>query len=72
MRHHSVSIKDLASDVVDTGRRGEPKPGCDCMQCFGYCITDEDQAQRDQALKYDAAYRRRLEDDDDFAVKEAA
>jgi hypothetical protein len=61
-RHSSVSIKDLASDVVDNGRRGEPKPGCDCMQCFGYCIIDEGQALRDQALKSDAAYRQRAEE----------
>lgn len=25
----------------DTGRRGMPKPGCDCVQCFGYCDTDK-------------------------------
>lgn len=26
--------------VFDTGRRGGPRPGCDCVQCFGYCIID--------------------------------
>lgn len=55
----SPSIAELASSVIDNGRRGEPKPGCDCMQCFGYCMVDSDQALRDQALKNDAAYRAR-------------
>lgn len=27
-----------ASAVFDNGRRGNPKPGCDCVQCFGYCL----------------------------------
>lgn len=53
----SPSIAELASAVVDNGRRGEPKLGCDCMQCFGYCMVDVDQALRDQVLKHDAAYR---------------
>lgn len=48
-----ISIEALASSVQDNGRRGEPKPGCDCMQCFGYCVVDADQAVRDQALKND-------------------
>lgn len=48
------SIKELSSAVHDNGRRGEPKAGCDCMQCFGYCIVDADQAVRDQALRHDA------------------
>jgi len=26
----------------DNGRRGEPKPGCDCVQCFGRCLSDND------------------------------
>lgn len=52
------SIKELSSTVHDNGRRGEPKPGCDCMQCFGYCMVDADQALRDQALRNDSAYRK--------------
>jgi hypothetical protein len=40
------SISELTSAVMDTGRRGEPKPGCDCVQCFGYCLVDADQAVR--------------------------
>ena len=27
-----------ASAIGDNGRRGEPLPGCDCVQCFGYCL----------------------------------
>lgn len=42
----SLSIEHLASAVTDNGRRGEPKPGCDCVQCFGYCIIDHDLASR--------------------------
>lgn len=47
------SIANLATSVYDNGRRGEPKPGCDCVQCFGYCIINEDQALRDRALRND-------------------
>lgn len=54
MNRNSPSIAELASSVQDNGRRGEPKAGCDCMQCFGYCIVDADQAVRDQALRNDA------------------
>jgi hypothetical protein len=48
------SISELSSAIVDNGRRGEPRAGCDCMQCFGYCIIDTDQAVREQALRNDA------------------
>jgi len=41
-----ASIKDLATSVYDNGRRGSPKPGCDCVQCFGYCIVDAEAAAR--------------------------
>lgn len=60
-----ASISQLASAVRDNGRRGEPRAGCDCMQCFGYCIVNEDQALRDRALVNDAAFfgERRLDDD---------
>jgi hypothetical protein len=43
------SIKNLATSVFDNGRRGSPRPGCDCLQCFGYCITDRDKMQRELA-----------------------
>lgn len=42
----SPAIPELASAIFDTGRRGNPKPGCDCVQCFGYCLTDPDVALR--------------------------
>lgn len=35
-----------ATEIFDRGRRGEPMLGCDCMQCFGYCLTDHDVARR--------------------------
>ena len=41
------TIEELTTTVYDTGRRGNPKMGCDCVQCFGYCISDRDQLQRD-------------------------
>ena len=41
----------IATEVFDRGRRGDPLLGCDCMQCFGYCITDHDVARR-EALDY--------------------
>lgn len=43
----STSIEKLATAIYDNGRRGSPRPGCDCVQCFGYCITDRDKLQRD-------------------------
>ena len=36
-----------ATEVFDRGRRGEPSLGCDCMQCFGYCMVDHDVARRE-------------------------
>lgn len=49
----SPSISELASSVSDNGRRGAPKPGCDCVQCFGYCMVDESAALRARALAGD-------------------
>jgi hypothetical protein len=46
MSKKSLSIKELASAVVDNGRRGAPLNGCDCLQCFGYCMIDREVAQR--------------------------
>ena len=40
------SIENVASAVFDNGRRGNPRPGCDCVQCFGYCLIDTDEAHR--------------------------
>jgi hypothetical protein len=42
------SIPSLSSDIRDNGRRGNPKPGCDCVQCFGYCLVDQDAAHRER------------------------
>ena len=36
----------VPSAVFDNGRRGNPRPGCDCVQCFGYCLVDRDEAAR--------------------------
>lgn len=47
------SIGRLTSAVIDTGRRGEPLPGCDCMRCFGHCMVDRDAAVRERALAND-------------------
>lgn len=43
------SIANVATAVFDNGRRGAPRPGCDCVQCFGYCLIDGDDAFRMQA-----------------------
>jgi hypothetical protein len=42
-----------ASAVYDKGRRGEPLPGCDCVQCFGYCMVDGDEAERQRFANQD-------------------
>ena len=34
--------------VFDKGRRGNPLNGCDCVQCFGYCMVNGDEAVRVQ------------------------
>ena len=41
-----------ASEVFDRGRRGEPLPGCDCVQCFGYCMIDREAERRDMLHFY--------------------
>lgn len=46
MATKSTSIPELASAIFDSGRRGNPRPGCDCVQCFGYCLIDKDEAVR--------------------------
>lgn len=45
------SIENVASAVFDNGRRGNPRPGCDCEQCFGYCLVDADEAYRESLTK---------------------
>lgn len=51
MATKSTSISELASAVYDNGRRGQPKPGCDCVQCFGYCMVDVDVALRESFVR---------------------
>lgn len=36
-----------ASAVFDNGRRGNPLISCDCVVCFGYCLTDPDVIARE-------------------------
>jgi len=42
-----IEREKIASEVFDRGRRGEPLLGCDCVQCFGYCMVDHDVARRE-------------------------
>jgi hypothetical protein len=37
---------EFIGTVQDRGRRGGPLPGCDCVQCFGYCLNDRDKYVR--------------------------
>ena len=53
------SIEALSSTVQDNGRRGEPRSGCDCMQCFGYCIVDTEAAVRAVVAQRHLAHRSR-------------
>ena len=45
-KKQALAIADLTSGIFDNGRRGMPRPGCDCEQCFGYCLVDADEAVR--------------------------
>ena len=36
------------SEIFDNGRRGEPLISCDCITCFGYCVTDATKLQWDR------------------------
>ena len=51
------SIEQLTSMVSDNGRRGAPKIGCDCVQCFGYCLYDNALALRQGLARADDAAR---------------
>jgi hypothetical protein len=35
------------AEIADTGRRGDPLSGCDCMQCFGRCLVDPELRYRE-------------------------
>lgn len=39
--------KRRESEIFDNGRRGEPLNSCDCITCFGYCITNKSLIQRE-------------------------
>ena len=42
----SPPIHALTTAVADNGRRGQPRGGCDCVQCFGYCLIDSEESRR--------------------------
>lgn len=46
---------------VDSGRRGNPVPGCDCEACFGMCIGEWHDAVRARAEGYDQSVKLRRE-----------
>lgn len=54
-------VKRLAepdtAEVPDNGRRGAPLPGCDCVQCFGRCMVDQDIALREGLRRSDEMSR---------------
>ena len=50
MANDKNSHDNLTSAVFDNGRRGQPRPGCDCEQCFGYCLIDDDKAARESSV----------------------
>ena len=53
--HPEATIERLATSVYDNGRRGSPKPGCDCVQCFGYCMVNTDVSYREIRLRVERA-----------------
>ena len=46
---------EIATSVYDNGRRGSPRLGCDCIQCFGYCMVDKDRAEREMFARSERA-----------------
>ena len=48
--------------VFDNGRRGNPLIGCDCAQCFGYCMIDGDDRERILRAHAEESQRNRLEE----------
>jgi hypothetical protein len=46
---------------LDSGRRGNPTPGCDCEACFGMCIGDKYAFVRARAEGYDQSVKLRRE-----------
>ena len=56
----TTKAEPIATAVYDKGRRGNPLPGCDCVQCFGYCMINGDEAMRQRAAE--PSSREALED----------
>ena len=46
-KRRTADDEGIATEVFDRRRRGEPLPGCDCVQCFGYCMIDRETERRD-------------------------
>ena len=46
-----------ATAVFDKGRRGNPLPGCDCVQCFGYCLIDGGEVLRERIEAEERRYK---------------
>jgi len=46
-RRRTADDEGIATEVFDNRRRGEPRFGCDCMVCFGYCMIDREAERRD-------------------------
>ena len=42
-----------SAEVYDNGRRGEPLPGCDCVQCFGRCLVNPEIRYRETLRRAD-------------------
>jgi hypothetical protein len=55
---------DSYVEMPDNRRRGNPLPGCDCLQCFGRCIIDQDAAARIGLVRVFERRRVALEDTD--------
>lgn len=61
-KQQALAIADLASGVRDNGRRGTPRKGCDCVQCFGYCHLSP---ERQRHVAPARSSKRELNFDDD-------
>lgn len=44
-------------EVHDTGRRGQPLAGCDCVQCFGRCMVNPEVRNREALRRADERER---------------
>jgi hypothetical protein len=50
-----------AYEWIDSGRRGNPAPGCDCEACFGMCIGHMHDMVRTRHVLRDQAVKLRRE-----------